>query len=130
MKTGRRLTGEEYDRQIVALHEGLPDSPNREQDLEIRKRELELTIDHKLGCDFPRQRREQLWKIQEQIERKRLNLMVGHMVQRILPRALGKMAAKLATTVVGEYAKVLDDEELVQYFGEHEVHQYLRGKDE
>jgi hypothetical protein len=36
------------------------------------------------------------------------------------------MASKLATTIVSEYAKVLDDEELVQYFGEQEVRQYLR----
>jgi hypothetical protein len=129
MKAGRRLTGEEYDREIVALHEALPESPNPQQDLELRRRELELTIDHKLGCDFPHQRREQLWKIQQQIEHKRVNLMIGHVVQRFLPGALGRMAAKLATTVVSEYAKVLNDEELVQYFGEDEVRQYLRKND-
>ena len=118
---GARLTGEEFDRRIVALHSGLPPVPDKKLQREIRRRELDLAIDHRLGCDFPDDRRQALWEIQERIENKRGRLLIGYLFRKTFGSSLSKMAKGLAGYVVDEYAKVLDPIELEQFFGKEEV---------
>lgn len=118
---GPCLSIEEYEKKIHDLYSQLPPDPSREQDKSVRRQELELTIDHRLGRDFPHERREALWIIQQQVERKRLLLLGRHLLRRILPSSISKGAQRLAGGVVKEYSKVLSRRELERFFGEDEA---------
>lgn len=112
---GPRLTDEEYQRRIVQLHGDLPASHSEQRDEEVRRQELELAIDHRLGCDFPRERREALWSVQQRIENRRLRLALKYLLRRILPRYLAHGAQSLATYAADEYATVLSVPELRRF---------------
>lgn len=118
---GPRLTDEEYDRRIVALHSGLPPVPSREQDRRIRRAALDLALDHRLGRDFPRDRRDALWAVQERLERKRIKLMGAYLLKRLFGKSLARQARGLAGYVVDQYATVLNSSELDAFFGAEEV---------
>ena len=115
---GPRLTDEEYERRVVELYSGQPPVPTREQDRRIRRQELELAIDHRLGTDFPRDRREALWAIQQRVERRRKRLMFRYLVKWLLPGGVSRGANRLAGYLVDEYAKELNEAELRAFFGE------------
>ena len=119
---GPRLTGEEYDKRIVELHSNLPPVPTREQDRQVRRQELELTIDYRLGRDFPQHRREALWAIQQRVERKRFRLLFKYLLRKFFAKSLVRDAQGLASYLVDEYAKVLNQTELECFFGEEEAH--------
>jgi hypothetical protein len=114
---GLRLTDEEYERRIVELHRGLPPIPTKAEDEAVRRQELELAIDHRLGRDFPRARREELWAARQRIERRRLRFAVRHLLRRLFGKPLVRDAQHLAGDVADEYAKVLSGPELEQFLG-------------
>lgn len=118
---GIRLTDEEYDRAIVALHSGLPAVPSLEARRDVRRRELDLAIDHRLGREFPRSRRDALWSVQQSVEKRRLWLAVKYLLRRTLSRKLVRDAQALAGYLVEAYATVLSQEELEQFFGGEEA---------
>jgi hypothetical protein len=118
---GPRLTGEEYDRRIVALHSGLPAIPSREQDRQVRRAALDLAVDHRLGRDFPRDRRNALWAVQDRLDRKRAKLMAAYLLKRLFGQSLAPQARGLAGYVVDQYATVLNPSELESFFGAEEV---------
>ena len=74
-------------------------------------------IDHKLGVEFPEERRDELWLIQQKVERRRAGLVLWQ----IVPGALRKKAQGLAADVVRNYASVLNPAELDAFFGIEEV---------
>src|SRR5580704_10542882 len=92
---GPRLTDEEYERQILSLHQTLPPLPSPDQDREARRQELELAIDHRLGRGFPRDRRSALWAVQQHIERKRLRLGIKYLLRRLIAKVLVRDAQSL-----------------------------------
>jgi len=114
---GPRLTDDEYERRIIELHRGLPPMPTTDQDREVRRRELELAIDHRLGRDFPRERREALWAAKERVEKKRLWLGVKFLVKKLFAQNVNREAQGLAGYMVDEYATVLNTAELESFFG-------------
>jgi hypothetical protein len=114
---GPRLTDEEYERRVVDLQRQLPRLPGRDLDAQVRRRQLDLAIDHRLGCNFPQERREALWAIQQDVERRRLRLAFKYFVRKVFRKALVKDAQALAGYVVDEYAKVLTEAELRSFFG-------------
>ena len=118
---GPRLTDEEYDKKIIELHGDLPPVPTREQERQVRRRELELAIQHRLGRDFPRHRREALWAIQQRVERKRGRLIFKYLLRRFFGKSLARDAQGLAGYLVHEYAKVPSKAELERFFGEEEA---------
>ena len=113
---GPRLTVEEYERKIIELHSGLPPMPTKDQDRQVRQMELNLAIDHRLGRDFPPERREALWKIQQRVEKKRLWLALKYPFRRFFAKSLARDAQGLAGFLVDEYAKVLTQSELKSFF--------------
>ena len=117
---GPRLSGAEYDRLVTALHERLPDNPDRALKRFIRRKELDLAIDHRLGRDFPADRREALWRVSERIDKKRRRLVWRYFFLKLIGR-LGRQATDLADLVIDEYSEVLSRDELEQYFGPDEV---------
>ncbi len=114
---GSRLTDDEYERRIIELRRGLPPMPTKAQDEAIRRRELELGIDHRLGRNFPRERRDALWTVQQRIEEKRLRLGFKHLLRRLFGQLLARDAQRLAGYAVDEYAKVLTGPELERFLG-------------
>lgn len=114
---GPRLTDGEYERRIIELHRGLPPMPTKEQDEEVRRAELNLAIDHRLGRDFPPERREALWAIQQRVEKRRLRLAFKYFLRRFLAKKLARDAQGLAGYMIDEYAKVLNEAELESFFG-------------
>lgn len=113
---GPRLADDEYERRIIDLHRSLPPMPTKEQDREVRRLELNLAIDHRLGRDFPQERREALWAIRQQVEKKRLRLALRYLIKGFFGKRLDREPQKLAGYMVDEYAKVLDDAELKSFF--------------
>ena len=115
---GKRLPAEEYERRLVELYADLPPVPTPEQGRGIRRRELNLAIDRRLGTDFPADRRAALWEVQEKVERRRGWLLLRHLIRRLVPGSLERGSARLADFLISEYSKVLDPEELESFFGE------------
>jgi|MudIll2142460700_1097286.scaffolds.fasta_scaffold118564_2 hypothetical protein len=114
---GPRLTDEEYEKRIIELHRGLPPLPTEEQDRQVRRMALDLAIDHRLGRNFPQERRESLWAIQQRVEKKRLRLALTYPFRRLFAKNLARGAQGLAADLVDEYAKVLTQTELNKFFG-------------
>lgn len=122
------ISGKEYDRRIAELHRHASPMPSKEEDREIRRKELNLAIDHRLGVKFPQNRRDQLWEVMEHVERKRLWLGLKYVFKKMLIRkALSKglvhKANGLAEIMVDEFGKILNTQELYHFFqlkpGEH-----------
>lgn len=115
---GPRLSGEEYDRRIVLLHTGAPELPSREEDRKLRRAALDLAIDHRLGQDFPKERRDALWEVQQAVERRRLWLAAKYLLGRLFGRRRPplKGANKLAGWMVDHFGEVLDAAELESFF--------------
>lgn len=114
---GPRLTDDEYERRIIELHRGLPPMPTKDQDREVRRRELELAIDHRLGRDFPAERREALWAAKERVEKKRLRLGIKYLLKKLFAKNVAREAQSLAGYMVDEYATVLNSAEIESFFG-------------
>jgi hypothetical protein len=114
---GHRITGEEYDRRVVALQEAQPAMPTAAQDREMRRRELELRIDHCLGESFPARRREELWQVAEDLDRHRLRYGLRTLWRRLTKRPTPGDASLLADSVAEVYAVVLSPEELRAFLG-------------
>lgn len=121
MSHGPCLSGEEYDKRIVDLHENLPPTLSPEMERQVRRQEMDIAIDYRLGCKFPKHRRDQLWEVQNQVEKRRGRLMFKYLFRRLYSRAFTRNAQNLAGYLVDEYAKVLSREELKKYFGEDEA---------
>ena len=113
---GTKLTLEEYEQALVKLYSGLPPMPSKEQDRSVRQRELNLTIDHRLGHDFPLERRQALWAIQERIEKKRLRLACKYLFRKLLHKNLYRDIQGIAGFMVDEYARVLSENEVRDFF--------------
>jgi hypothetical protein len=108
---GLRLSTREYEKRIVALHQSAPG------DETVRRGELDLAIDHRLGCAFPAERREALWRIQQEVERTRMRVVGDWVLNLILPGWLNRRVNKLGSYVLDQYAKVLSPVELEAFFG-------------
>ena len=81
----------------------LPDAPDAER---LARAELDITVDHRLGVDFPGDRRESLWHAQRRIERHRLRSPLAGLAG-VVARSIG-----LETGVRRAYADVLSPDEL------------------
>lgn len=115
---GKRLTEDEYQKAITDLYQKPPLSISAEAwEQKVRRREFDLTIDHRLGLNFPEDRRNELWKIQEKIDKQRYYLTFKYLFRKIFAKQIVRDVQGLAGVLVDEYAKILTPEELQQYFG-------------
>ena len=94
--------------------------PSHGQDRGVRRAELNLTIDYRLGIAFPSARRDALWKIQERIEKRRFQLVLLHLIPVFKRRRDERGASRLARLLIQEFARVLTQAELTAYFSEDE----------
>ncbi|TAL26937.1 MAG: hypothetical protein EPN97_18395 [Alphaproteobacteria bacterium] len=125
---GRRLTDAEYEKKIVALYTGASPIPGKAEEIRLRKAELNLQIDHKLGVDFPAARREEMWKTAEAVEKGRLTTAFKIVMLYVFKGKADEKhmdgspadADHLTRYLVKKYSAVLDDEELTQFLGPKE----------
>jgi hypothetical protein len=68
--------------------------------------------------EFPRERRDALWAVHERVRRRRGQLLLWHLVKRLVPGMLARRANRLSGYLAQEYAKVLTAEELAQFLSE------------
>jgi hypothetical protein len=112
---GPQLSDEEYDRAVVELERGMPAMPTREEDRARRRRALDLAIDHRLGRNFPEERRDTLWAASERVESRRIWLGLKFVLGSLTGR--GAHAQALTSGLEREYSKVLTPSELRQFLG-------------
>ncbi len=115
---GRRLSEDEYQRSIVSLYSDIQTNNPRDQQQLIRRKELDLTIDFRLGVDFPQERREALWSVQQSIEKRRIFLMAGWLLRKLFSNLLNQQSKSMADYIVNQYSKVLTSSEMCAFFGE------------
>ncbi|MDH0647548.1 hypothetical protein N5D48_16400 [Pseudomonas sp. GD03858] len=113
---GRKLSQREYEHAVVELHAAHAEDGASLADPSLRRRELDLTIDHRLGVDFPQPRRERLWQIQQRVEHKRLRLLARSLVAHMLPILTRRRANAIASFVEQAFAQELDAQEMADYF--------------
>jgi hypothetical protein len=111
------LTPTEYQKAITDLYRDSPNDSAQDRERMILRRELDLTIDHRLGRNFPQERRDALWAIQEQVEKRRFSLTFKYFLRRLFAKKTARDIQVITDFLVKEYAKVLTPEELQQYFG-------------
>lgn len=119
---GPKLSDDEYERAVVALQRYQPTMPNREQDMALLKQELELAIDHRLGIDFPREKRNAMWEVRHRIEKKRVRMLMKYYLKMMIgrttvPNGLLNEANGLAGFMMDAYAEVLTEEQLRSFLG-------------
>jgi hypothetical protein len=114
---GPRISDAEYDRRVVALHESAA-GRGKDRDRELRRAELNIEVDHRLGQDFPSDRRRLLWAAHEQAERRRRRLPLRFLFGLLRTGSIEGAAESLARDLVKAYAKVLTPTELHTFFGD------------
>jgi hypothetical protein len=114
---GPRISDVEYDRRVVALHTSGA-GQDKDRDREIRRAELNLALDHRLGQDFPADRRRLLWEAHERTERRRQRLALRSLFELGRTRSIEGAADRLARDLVRAYAEVLTRAELEAFFGD------------
>ena len=113
---GPRLSDQAHATMVRDLYLGIPNMPKADRDSVLRRRELDLAIDHRLGCAFPADRRDAMWAVAERVERKRGRLVLWHLARSLMPGKLANRAQALAMFMVREYAEVLEPPELDAFF--------------
>ncbi len=108
---GAKLSAEEYERRIVALHADGPAMPDREEELRLRRAEFDLAIDHRLGVAFPAERRERLWAAQQGVDRRR----AWYLFKGLFARS-GDPSGPITRALIEACANELDSGELRDYF--------------
>jgi|ERR1700683_817977 len=114
---GPRISDDEYDRRVVALNTSVAQH-GKDRDRELRRAELNLALDHRLGQDFPADRRRMLWEAHERTERRRRRLALRSVLGLMRTRSIEGATDGLARELVRAYAKVLTRAELEAFFGD------------
>jgi len=115
---GATLTDDEYERAVIALHRGAPAMPTPDEDRRTRRQALDLAVDHRLGREFPAERRQALWEAAERVEAQRLRLGFTFLVRRLFSPGSETHGGALAGVVEQEYGRVLSGEDLKRFLGE------------
>jgi len=108
---GPTITQQQLEARVLALHNNAPPIPTPQQDRRIRHGELNAMIDHKLGVEFPVDRRERLWDVQQRLDRKRLL----HVLKGFITNPLSPSEALDKPKIRG-FAQVLNENELQAFF--------------
>ena len=124
---GPRISDAEYDRRVVALHASAA-ANGKNRDRELRHAELNIALDHRLGQDFPADRRRMLWEAHERAERSRRRLPVRFLLGLMRTRSIEGAANSLARDLVSAYAEVLSPAELQAFFGDENPERLPKAK--
>ncbi|WP_111656030.1 hypothetical protein [Isoalcanivorax indicus] len=114
MNHGRRLSKGEFERLIVALNSALPENPEPLDLRALARREFEAMINYRLGEDFPLERRQILWDIQQRYQRGMINSMALLLSKKLLETRLNW----LADVLIGSHKACLTQEEFEALFSD------------
>lgn len=103
----------EYEAGIIALH-----SQEGMRDRQIQRGELDLSIDLRLGVDFPAERRDALWQVHQRLETGPLSMLRAWVTGLLSRRKLEQHGTQAAQQLMTSYASVLDPQELRDFLGD------------
>ena len=83
----------------------------------LKAKEFSLAIDHKLGVNFPVEKRGALWNAKQRVERQRIRLVGRFLKNYILKREFADGMQVMLDQMKKEFSKVLTDEELQAFMG-------------
>jgi len=126
LKHGPTMSAEAYEAALTELYAPLADKPKAEIPDVILRQELELTIDHRLGVWFPRERRNHLWLVQQRIAANYLSFgkwkAIGYwLISFIRPQLLVNKMQALNEFAVTELESAFTKEELIAFAGGPEL---------
>lgn len=126
-KYGPQISHSAYLTAIDELYKEFENKPAKTKvpDVVLRK-ELELTIDHRLGVFFPRERRNHLWLVQQRIAENYLKFgkwkaIMYWVASFVRPQLLVNKMAELNEFAVTELESAFTKEELIAFAGGPEI---------
>lgn len=126
LKHGPTMSQAAYIEAIDLLYAEFNDQPKLKVPDEVLRKELELTIDHRLGVFFPRERRNHLWLVQQRIANNYMRFgkwkaIMYWLVSFVRPQVLVKKMEELNTFAVQELESAFTKEELIAFAGGPEL---------
>lgn len=109
---GPRITEKEYEQGITSLYERSSTDASKTEKLSTLRKELDLTIDYRLGVNFPKDRRQKLWDIRRKTDAS----IAKNLVFAFSRSLLEYFTANLANKFLKEYREVLSEKEFNQFF--------------
>jgi hypothetical protein len=112
-----RISEQEFERKMMELVRRTPPLPSPEEDERFRRAEFDLLVDHRLGVEFPADRREQLWAVHQRANNRRIGMVFRRLLSALVP---GRDAADMRALVdrtAPLYATVLSQGELERFLG-------------
>lgn len=100
-----------YMQAVLALYQEASRHPSKASELQRRRAEMNLSIDHKLGVDFPASRREAMWAAHRRVDRKLVPLVILGYLKRVFG-AKTPVEEPLFRSVMRELRTVLSPEEM------------------
>lgn len=131
LKYGPTMSVQAYQDAITALYSAYEGKPAKTKIPEtVLRKELDLTIDHRLGVFFPRERRNHLWLVQQRIADNYLRFgkwkaIMYWLVSFIRPQMLTAKLEELNEFAVQELESAFTKEELIAFAGGPELDQAL-----
>ena len=126
LKHGPTMSFEAYQEAIDDLYAEFEDQPKLKVPEEVLRKELELTIDHRLGVFFPRERRNHLWLVQQRIAANYLKFgkykaIMYWLISFVRPKVLVAKMDELNSFAVQELESAFTKEELIAFAGGPEL---------
>jgi hypothetical protein len=126
LKHGPTMSIEAYQEAIDNLYSEYADVRDIKVTDELLRKELELTIDHRLGVFFPRERRNHLWLVQQRIATNYLKFgkykaIMYWLISFIRPQVLVTKLEELNSFAVQELESAFTKEELIAFAGGPEL---------
>lgn len=100
------------------LRSEMPQASDQEIFEAFREREFNLTLDFRLGEDFPIERRQALKEIQSQILIRMEELQSAMMMGRMAPADYAAAVQLLVKQILEKYGALLDSEEMEAFLGD------------
>jgi hypothetical protein len=119
LKYGPTLSNEAYSKAVDELYAEVVDARPTP---DILRKELELTIDNRLGVYFPRERRNHIWLVQERINARYANFgkwqaRMYWLISFVRPQILQAKIAELSEFTMSELESAFTKEELAAFAG-------------
>lgn len=121
----KRMNEKEYMERISRLYENIRAESTANEDEETlfkryRDAEFDLTVEYRLGPDFPAERREALRAIYQQVHIQTEELRKKYMSGDLQKQEFVSRMQALTAEMVEKFAGVLTQEEMTAYFGHGE----------
>ncbi|MDH3892696.1 MAG: hypothetical protein OEV49_16665 [candidate division Zixibacteria bacterium] len=118
MRYGQRLTEDEYDRKLSEIHQELASDASRVRPEDFAAREFDLLVDHKLGVDFPEEKRVSLREASMRIHEHQLRLTKRFRDGEFSPQEFAvEIGRAIPAMMAKEYSEILSPDELEQLLG-------------